>query len=95
MDISWAVIIFGAVSNVGIIEWVKKFRGVEKLKPYFNWLPLIGAIIAGLATSSFVTGGISLALWGVNTIGILSISVLGYQNIVEFVRKKINSTTMR
>lgn len=93
MEIQWSIIIFGAVANVGLIEWVKSFKGIEKLKPYFNWLPLIGAIIAGIATSTFAYDNFQIAGWAVNTIGILAVSVLGYKSIVEFVQKKISSVT--
>lgn len=87
----WTVIIFGAVANVGIIEWVKSFPGIKRFKPYFNWLPFVGAIVAGLATSSYAveSASIDLATWGIHTVGILSISVLGYQNIIEYVRSKL------
>lgn len=93
MDISWATIIFGAVANVGIIEWAKSFPKASKFKRYFNWLPLAGAVLAGLAVSSYAHGEFNVAAWAVQTIGILSVSVLGYKNIVEFVQKKLHEAT--
>lgn len=93
MDISWATIIFGAVANVGLIEWVKSFPKASKFKRYFNWLPLIGAVLAGLAVSTYAQGSLDIPAWAVQTIGILSISILGYKNIIEFVQKKLNVTT--
>jgi len=91
MSISWELLVFGAVVVVGLIEWIKKFSWVQKLKKFFNWFPLVGAIIAGLAVSSYLEGALNVASWGLYSLGILSISVLGYQNIVEYVRNKVES----
>lgn len=87
----WTAIILGSVANVGIIEWVKSFPWIKRFKPYFNWLPLAGAILAGLATSAYAveSAGIDWATWGLHTAGILSVSVLGYKNIVEYVQSKL------
>jgi hypothetical protein len=89
----WTPIIFGAVAVVGLIEWFKSFKWAAKLKPYYNWLPFAGAIVAGLATSAYTTGDFSVAAWAVHALGILSVSVLAYKNIVELVQKKLGAIT--
>jgi len=87
MGFEWYEILFGAVSIVGFIEWIKGFDKEKKFKKYYKFLPLIlsaaPAVFFAHYTDNFVWSYILLQ-W----MGIFSFSIIGYQNIIELIQKR-------
>jgi len=85
----WNLVLLGAVSVVGFSNWLKKFDRESKMKNYYNWLPFILSIGVSLTITNL--GEFGYWMWAMNFFTIMSVSVLGYQTIIEFVEKKISS----
>jgi hypothetical protein len=81
MTISWELVLAGAFAAVGVLEYVKGFFGEVKPKAWRLLQPvlcILFAATAALLPSWVMAGVLSLAL-----------SQIGYELIIETVRKKI------
>jgi hypothetical protein len=89
LDINWNLLIGCSVGTIGFIEWIKKLIDKDgKLHKLYKFFPLILAAGVGYAT---VYSEFDLGAWIINSLIILSFSVLGYTTIVEFAKKKLES----
>lgn len=84
----WQQVIFGAVAITGFIEWIKGFDKEKKYRKYYKFLPFFlsaaPAIFFSHVTDNFVWSYILLQ-W----MGIFSFSIIGYENIVELIQKRL------
>lgn len=81
--------ITGAISIIGIIEWIKhlKISNLEKFTPYISLiLCIIASIFAAITYNKFTFWNI-FVYFGV----LLSCVQLGYQSIVQSICKAINN----
>ena len=87
----WQEIIFGAISVIGIIEWLKQLDPENKLKKFYKFLPIlvsaIPAVLISHSAGNFIWSSILL-----NLTVIFSFSTLGYQAIVETIEKRIKNS---
>ena len=85
---NWEEIIFGAVAITVFIEWTKSFDKTKKWKKYYKFLPLflsfIPAILFAHTQENLLWSNV-LLLW----MGVFSFSIIGYQNIIELIQKKL------
>lgn len=89
MDIAWNLLIGCSIGVIGFIEWLKKLLDRnEKYKKLYSLFPLVLSIPVGYAT---VYSNFNIGEWIINSLIILSFSVLGYTSIVEFIKKKLDS----
>jgi len=85
---NWEEVIFGAVSIIGLIEWLKSFDKEKKWKKYYKLLPLllssIPAILISHMNNQFIWSNVILL-----QLGIFSFSIIGYNNAIELIQKKL------
>jgi len=81
------LLVFGAITVVGLAEWFKSFDKEDKLKKYYNLLPLILSIPVAiiLTLSQDDPWYLGFLYWGV-TVGF---SVLGYTTVIETIQKML------
>lgn len=86
---NWEEVVFGAVSIIGLIEWIKSFDKEKKWKKFYKFLPLLlstlPAILISHMNDEFIWSNIILL-----QLGIFSFSIIGYHNIVELINKKLS-----
>lgn len=87
---NWQLVLAGAISITGFIEWIKSFDKEKKLKKYYKFLPLILAI-APAVFISYQESSISWSYILFNWMLIFSFSVIGYDNIIDTIQKKIKT----
>lgn len=79
------LLLFGAIAIVGLAEWFKTFDGEDKLKKWYNLLPLIIALPVAvvLVLQEGLPWYTTFIYWGLE----VSLSVLGYTTIIQSVKK--------
>ena len=83
MDFSFIVMwLMGAFSTCGLIQWIKGFipLGYKDKIPSWVW----GVILPGLCIAWSAAPSWLQAAWG-----ILALTQLGYENIVQVIKKKL------
>ena len=88
MQIDWMLLLGCSAGAIGLIEWAKTFDKEEKLKWLYKLMPLVTSVGIGLAVTM---QNFEVGQFVVNSLIILSFSVLGYTTIVNFVKKKIET----
>lgn len=83
IEVTWVLVLMGAVIVVGILQFLKTF-----LKEKKSWV--WGTVSFGL---SFIVAAVMqfLPSWILLGMLVLSVSQLGYENIVQLVRRKLDS----
>ena len=83
IEVTWVLVLMGAVIVVGIMQWLKTFL---KEKPSWMW----GAISLVL---SFAVAAVMqfLPSWILLGMLVMSVGQLGYENIIQLVRRKLDS----
>ncbi len=80
-------ILYGSIAIVGISEWLKSFDKEQKLKRFYNFLPLILSLPVAiiLVKQAELPWYMTFLYWGME----LSLSVLGYSTIISSIKKLI------
>lgn len=81
---NYEVIIFGAIAVVGLGDWLKAFDQKDKLKKFYNLIPLILAVPVGIIITIYQQEPwyMSFLYWAVE----VSVSVLAYNNIIATIK---------
>jgi len=87
---NWEELVLGAISIIGIIEWLKNLDPEKKLKKFYKFFPLVLSLVPAVLISSLAEN-MTWAFIGLNALVIFSFSTLGYQTIIETIEKKIKS----
>jgi hypothetical protein len=82
--VQWVTWLAGAVAVVGVLQWIK---GLAPKAPSWAWSV---AMVALSIAAAFAAGG--PRPW-FDALGIAAISQLGYELIIQVVRKKIAGVT--
>lgn len=82
---NYQIILFGAISIVGLAEWLKAFDKEDKLKKWYNLLPLLLGIPVGVILTVYQKDPwyMGFLYWG----ALVSVSVLAYNTIIETINK--------
>jgi len=81
MEINWEVILIAAFNAVGVLEFVK---GFFKTAPANTW-----RILQPVLCLAFSAVAMIAPAWVIHGLTALSVSQVGYQTIIETVKKKL------
>jgi hypothetical protein len=82
----WELLVLASVGVVGFCEWLKSFDKKQKLAKVYGLFPLIISFAVGLA---FVPDGFVIGTYLVSSFVVLGVSVLGYEAIMKFIKKRL------
>ena len=85
MNINYEMILIGAVAIVGLSDWLKAFDGQDKLKKFYNLLPLIIAVPVAIIMTVYQKDPwyLGFMYWAVE----VAVAVLAYNNIIATIKK--------
>jgi hypothetical protein len=83
MSIDWIQVIVVAIGSIGIIQWAK---GVFPSAPTWVWISALPVSCLGVtAITAYLPSWVSGAIVG------LAVAQLGYENIVQLVKRKVDA----
>ena len=90
MEIIWGIIIASAMIVTGIIEYIKEIDKKDKLAKWYKWFPL--PLSFGVAIINvFINDGFKFWPFMLTGFLIFSISTIGHDVIIRFIKQKITS----
>lgn len=85
MEINYEALLIGAVAIVGLSDWLKAFDVKDKLKKFYNLLPLIFAVPVAVIMTVYQAEPwyLGFMYWAVE----VAVSVLAYNNVIATIKK--------